>query len=230
MSIIFTHEESEVFSHQVAHNYRAVNSNGLSLFTFLLTQEIVIPLCLLLKLNVNHLFVNLKRFAIRERAIDFAYMYILLYFSFLKIFILAAPGLACCFLEFQSLRGLWDYSSCRMWDLVPWQGIEPGPHALGPWSLSPWTTREVPRLFIFYFLLSYNCSFALFELLDINFFTFSPWMLPGQYIIAERVFATRDRYTLLLFSEGCVSKLCCIFFTPQPKWHSISWLFLLLFS
>ena len=30
--------------------------------------------------------------------------------------------------------------SCRMWDLLPW----PGPPALGVWSLSHWTTREVP--------------------------------------------------------------------------------------
>ena len=32
--------------------------------------------------------------------------------------------------------------SCGMWDLVPWAGIEPGPLALGVWSLSHWT-REV---------------------------------------------------------------------------------------
>ena len=31
-----------------------------------------------------------------------------------------------------------------MWDLVPWPGIEPGPPALGGWSLSHWTTRKVP--------------------------------------------------------------------------------------
>ena len=36
--------------------------------------------------------------------------------------------------------------SCGMWDLVPWPGIEPGPHALGAQSLTHWTTREVPRL------------------------------------------------------------------------------------
>ena len=34
--------------------------------------------------------------------------------------------------------------SCGMWDLVPWPGIELRPCALGTWSLSPWTTREVP--------------------------------------------------------------------------------------
>ena len=35
---------------------------------------------------------------------------------------------------------------CSMWDLVPWPGIEPLPSALGEWSLSHWTTREVPKL------------------------------------------------------------------------------------
>ena len=39
--------------------------------------------------------------------------------------------------------------SCGMWDLVPWPGIEPGPPALGAWSLSLWTTREVPTLKLF---------------------------------------------------------------------------------
>ena len=30
-------------------------------------------------------------------------------------------------------------------NLVPWPEMEPGPHALGAWSLNHWTTREVPR-------------------------------------------------------------------------------------
>ena len=34
--------------------------------------------------------------------------------------------------------------SCGLWDLVPQQGIEPNPPVLGVWSLSHWTTREVP--------------------------------------------------------------------------------------
>ena len=33
--------------------------------------------------------------------------------------------------------------SWGMWDLVPWPGIEPEPSALGVWSLSHWTAREV---------------------------------------------------------------------------------------
>ena len=36
-----------------------------------------------------------------------------------------------------------------MRDLVPGPGIEPGPPALGEWSLTHWTAREVPRLFFF---------------------------------------------------------------------------------
>ena len=32
--------------------------------------------------------------------------------------------------------------SCGMQDLVPWPGIEPGPPALGAWSLNCWTPRE----------------------------------------------------------------------------------------
>ena len=35
--------------------------------------------------------------------------------------------------------------SCGMWDLVPWPGIEPGPPALGMWSLNHWTIRKVPK-------------------------------------------------------------------------------------
>ena len=44
--------------------------------------------------------------------------------------------------------------SYSMWDLVPWPGIEPGPPALGAWSLSHWTTREVPPKFTFTHTLS----------------------------------------------------------------------------
>ena len=43
-------------------------------------------------------------------------------------------------------------SSCGMWNLVSWPGIEPRPPALGAWSLSHWTTREVPGCNAWYFL------------------------------------------------------------------------------
>ena len=52
---------------------------------------------------------------------------------------LAALGLCCCM---QTL-------SCSMWALVPGPGMEPRPPALGTWSLSHWTAREVPGKIIF---------------------------------------------------------------------------------
>ena len=39
--------------------------------------------------------------------------------------------------------------SRSMWDLVPWPGIKPGPPALGPQSLSHWTTREVSLIWLY---------------------------------------------------------------------------------
>ena len=41
-----------------------------------------------------------------------------------------------------------------MRDLVPRPGIKPGPLALGVWSLTHWTTREVPLISILKILLS----------------------------------------------------------------------------
>ena len=43
------------------------------------------------------------------------------------------------FIIYLAMLGL----SCGMWDLVPWPGIEPESPALGAWSLSHRTTREV---------------------------------------------------------------------------------------
>ena len=43
----------------------------------------------------------------------------------------------------------WGIFSCGMWDLVPWPGLNPGrPHSQ-VWSLSYWTTREVPTKIIY---------------------------------------------------------------------------------
>ena len=36
--------------------------------------------------------------------------------------------------------------SCRMRDLIPWPGMEPGPSVLGAQSLGPWTSREVSSI------------------------------------------------------------------------------------
>ena len=43
---------------------------------------------------------------------------------------------------------LWNLS-CRMWDLVPWPGIEPRPPALWEHCLSYWTIRDVPTTLSF---------------------------------------------------------------------------------
>ena len=50
--------------------------------------------------------------------------------------------------------------SCGIWDLVPWQGLEPGPPALGARSLCHQTTREVSIVLNYYFLL-YLCFMIL---------------------------------------------------------------------
>ena len=46
-----------------------------------------------------------------------------------------------------------------MWVLVPWPGIEPGPPALGAWSHSHWTTKEIPQ----YMLLLQGLGHAILE-------------------------------------------------------------------
>ena len=56
---------------------------------------------------------------------------------------LAVLGLSC------GTRNLYcstqDLFSCGVCDIVPWPGVIPGPPALGLWSLSHWTTGEVPK-------------------------------------------------------------------------------------
>ena len=49
--------------------------------------------------------------------------------------------------------------SCGMWDLVPQPGINPRPPALGVWSLSHWTTKDVSGNGNFFFIKNSNCSF-----------------------------------------------------------------------
>ena len=60
--------------------------------------------------------------------------------------------------------------SCGIWDLVPWPGIEP--RHWGAWSLSHWTTREVPLLMT---LMSHDLSWNYTILFA--FFTFQPQSL-----------------------------------------------------
>ena len=51
-----------------------------------------------------------------------------------------------CLFIYLTVRGL----SCGMWDLVPGSEIESSSPALGAWSLSHWTTREVPWVVFLY--------------------------------------------------------------------------------
>ena len=78
------------------------------------------------------------------------------------------------------LVAAWGLLSCGMWTLSCGMhvgssspGVEPGAPALGAWSLTYWTTREVPILVIFvFFLLGWSswkvCQFCWYFLI-INF-------------------------------------------------------------
>ena len=59
--------------------------------------------------------------------------------------------------------------SHSMWDLVPWPGIEPGSHAFTAQNSSHWTTREVPKVCVYFFWME---SFSTCHLL-VNFVLFS---------------------------------------------------------
>ena len=50
----------------------------------------------------------------------------------------------------QGRSSIFLVACCSMWDLILRPGIEPRLPALGVWSLSHWTTREVPVLFCSY--------------------------------------------------------------------------------
>ena len=87
--------------------------------------------------------------------------------TFFFFIYLAVSGLSCGTWDIRCrLRdpccGTWDLLvaacgifSCGMGNLVPWPGVEPGPPALGAWSLSHWTTREVPRWYMLLFLIKW---------------------------------------------------------------------------
>ena len=68
---------------------------------------------------------------------------------FLNIFIYLKTnktlGLSCSIWNLH--HNVWDlfFFNWGMWNLVSWPGIQPGLFALGVWSLSHWTTGEVPR-------------------------------------------------------------------------------------
>ena len=72
-------------------------------------------------------------------------LFLIFYFLIYLLIYLAVSGLSC------HMRRIFSCGmgtlSCNMWDLAPWPGIKPRPPVLEAWSLSHWTTREVPHIF-----------------------------------------------------------------------------------
>ena len=61
--------------------------------------------------------------------------------------------------------------SCGLQDLVTWPELEPRPPAMGAWSHSHWTTREV------FLSLSLNFSKSIYQTTSLLFGQFSKWPL-----------------------------------------------------
>ena len=58
--------------------------------------------------------------------------------------VLVAAGSSILVAAFKNFSCDMQTLSFSMWDLVPWLRVEPRPPALGVWSLSHWTSKEVP--------------------------------------------------------------------------------------
>ena len=69
----------------------------------------------------------------------------------------------------------WDMRTvgCSTWNLFPWSGMEPGPHALGAGNLSHWITREVLYQFI-------SVQFSSGQLLSCVRLFATPWIAACQ--------------------------------------------------
>ena len=65
--------------------------------------------------------------------------------------------------------------SCGVWDVVPWSEMEPGPPALGAWSLNYWTTRDVPHALFLLFFKSFIYLLLIFGCAG------SPWLCAGFF-------------------------------------------------
>ena len=115
-----------------------------------------------------------------------------------KIFIiyLTVPGLIC---------STW-YFCCSIWDLVPWPGLEP---ALGAWSLSHWTTREVPMLIFFDVPSLPNSWFLLYGLSKKAHLTLG---LQPQSLCWNRVLT---KYCIIISKLICLNLFLFFFFWPH---------------
>ena len=127
---------------------------------------------------------------------------------------------------------------CGMWDLVPWPGIEPGPPALGVWSLNHRAAREAPikkllkHNFIFNFLavLGLHCCT---QALSRCGATFSLWRVGSslQWLLLLRSIACRVRALQQLWYVGsvvvvhwlCYSGGCGIFLDQRSNLCPLLW-------
>ena len=110
-----------------------------------------------------------------------------------------------------------------MQDLVPRPGIEPRPPALGAWSLTHWTTREVPRsmilLFVFFLsplhflpLFTFSCLFSIIwiylKFLFVNWPLFYSCCSRGYNIYRHTSFYCALLYWSLLILHFSKLKVC----------------------
>ena len=93
---------------------------------------------------------------------------------------------------------------CGMWDPVPGPGIEQGPPALEAWSLSHWTTREVPEnvqnvLISLLFLKDIFIGYRIISLKTLSLSTLKVLLLCFlAYITAEKKSATKILMSITL--------------------------------
>ena len=120
------------------------------------------------------------------------------------------PGLSC---------GTWGVlvAACRMEELVPWPGIKPWvPCTVSVWSLSHWTTREVPAWDVLdglYIKVAIQANFAFRTLVDLK-------------LLQPKVFSLYGLWSLLSFIVGLMSHALgeCIFLHKCVSFFSLLWL------
>ena len=88
---------------------------------------------------------------------------------------------------------------CSMWSPVPWPGIELQPPALRAWSLSHWTTREVPYACV---LKAPQTLFSMPHWLDLGICPFLDQSLRKWKSLSRvRLFATSSTIQSMEFSR-----------------------------